>query len=218
MAVVTTPCPTLFHKPTQAFPNRLALDDPVSLACFAPIGGNSAKVKCTRTPCRLVAAWWPLEGNHHRFLRMHGEAEASKSLRQDLHHPAGVRFQHAADEEIIGKTRQKALALHPGLYVLDKPCVQHLMQIGSKDGALPHCYGTLPPSALRTGRQLVAAPSSLVMACLQALATCAIPLGDAVYGMLDIVLSPAALHLRQSHLLVLSFSVFASRVGWGGGR
>jgi len=41
MAVVTTPCPALFHTPTQALPDRLALDDPVSLACFAPIVGES---------------------------------------------------------------------------------------------------------------------------------------------------------------------------------
>jgi hypothetical protein len=39
MAVVTTPCPALLHKPTQAFPDCLALDDPVSPACFGPIVG-----------------------------------------------------------------------------------------------------------------------------------------------------------------------------------
>jgi hypothetical protein len=59
---------------------------------------------------------------------MNGEAEASKPLRQDFHHPAGVGFQRAADDEIIGKTRQKALALHPGLDVFDKPFVQDMRQ------------------------------------------------------------------------------------------
>src|SRR5215471_11617892 len=128
MAVVSTPCPALFHKPTEAFPDRFALDDPVFLACFAPIVGKSEKVECPRTPCRLVTAWRPLEGKQHRFLRMNGEAEASKPLRQDLHHPAGVGFQRAADDEIIGKTCQKAPALHPGLHVFDKPFVQDMMQ------------------------------------------------------------------------------------------
>src|SRR5262244_499708 len=128
MAVVSTPCPALFHKPTEAFPDRFALDDPVSLACFAPIVGKSEKVECPRTPCRWVTAWRPLEGKQHRFLRMHGEAEASKPLRQDLHHPAGVGFQRTADDEIIGKTCQKAPALHPGLHVFDKPFVQDMMQ------------------------------------------------------------------------------------------
>ena len=39
MAVLTTPCPDRFPKPTQSFPYRLALDDPVSPACFGPLGG-----------------------------------------------------------------------------------------------------------------------------------------------------------------------------------
>src|SRR5215510_1973711 len=117
VAVCPTPCPTRFHKPAQAFPDRLALDDPISLAYFAPIVGKSEKVECPRAPCRLIAAWRPLEGNQRRFLRMNGEAEARKPLRQDLHHPAGVGFQRAADDEIIGKPRQKAPALHPRLDV-----------------------------------------------------------------------------------------------------
>jgi hypothetical protein len=40
MAVCPTPCPARFHTPPQAFPDRLALDAPVPLACFGPIGGN----------------------------------------------------------------------------------------------------------------------------------------------------------------------------------
>ena len=60
MAVLTTPCPALLHKPTQAFPDRLALDDPVLLACFAPRVGKSEQVKCTRAPlpigCGLAAS------------------------------------------------------------------------------------------------------------------------------------------------------------------
>jgi hypothetical protein len=35
-AVLSPPWPALLHKPTQAFPARLALEDPVPLACFAP--------------------------------------------------------------------------------------------------------------------------------------------------------------------------------------
>src|SRR5215471_9899223 len=37
MAVLPTPCPDCSHKPAQPFPNRLALDDPVSTACLGPI-------------------------------------------------------------------------------------------------------------------------------------------------------------------------------------
>jgi len=128
MAVFTTPCPALFHKPTQAFPNRLALDDPVSLACFAPIVGKSEEIKCTRTPCRWVAAWRSLERNQRRLLRMNGEAETDEAFRQHVHNPAGIGFALTADDEIIGKARQKTVALHPGVDVLDKPFVQDMMQ------------------------------------------------------------------------------------------
>jgi hypothetical protein len=39
MAILTTPYPYPFHKPTQSFPDCLALDDPVPTACFGPIVG-----------------------------------------------------------------------------------------------------------------------------------------------------------------------------------
>jgi hypothetical protein len=76
---------------------------------------------------------------------MHGEAEASKPLRQDRHHPAGVGLQRAADDEILGKTRQQALALHPGLDVCDKPSVQDMMQeyIGEHGQNDPALWRTL---------------------------------------------------------------------------
>ena len=128
MAVFTTPCPALFHKPTQAFPNRLALDDPVSLACFAPIVGKSEEIKCTRTPCRWVAAWRSLERNQRRLLRMNGEAETDEAFRQHVHKPVGIGFALTADDAIIGTARQTTVALHPGVDGLDNPCVQDMRQ------------------------------------------------------------------------------------------
>src|SRR5262249_31706367 len=128
MAVVTTPCPDRSHKPAQPFPDRLALDDPVSTACLGPIVGKAEQVEAPRAPCRWLLARWPLERNERRLFGMNGQAEASKPLRQDVHHPAGVGFPCAADDEIIRKTREKALALHPGLHVFDKPFVQDSMQ------------------------------------------------------------------------------------------
>ena len=128
MAVLTTPCPALFHKPTQAFPDRLALEDPGPLACFGPIVGKAEKVKCTRAPCRSVSAWRPLERNQRRFLGMHGEAETGKAFRQDVPNPAGIGFALAANDKIIGKATQKTVALHPGEDVLDTPFVQDMMQ------------------------------------------------------------------------------------------
>ena len=114
MAVLTTPCPALLHKPPQAFPDRLALDDPVSLACCAPRGGTSEKVTCPRDPCRVVAAWRPLERNPRRFLRIHGEAETGEAFRQAFHNPAGSGCALTADDTIIGKATQNTSARHPG--------------------------------------------------------------------------------------------------------
>ena len=74
-------------------------------------------------PCRLVAAWRPLERNQRRFLRMNGEAETGETFRQDFHNPAGIGFALTADDKIIGKATQKTSALHPGVDVLDKPFV-----------------------------------------------------------------------------------------------
>src|SRR5262245_34243353 len=128
MAVFTTPRPYPFHEPTQAFPDRLPLDDPVSTACLGPIVGKSEKVEGRRAPRRLVATWWPLERSQHRLFGMHGQAETGKPPREDFHHPAGVGFQLEADDKIIGKTRYKAPALHPGVHVFDKPCVQDPLQ------------------------------------------------------------------------------------------
>jgi hypothetical protein len=128
MAVVTTPCPNRLHKPAQSFPDRFALEDPVSTACFGPIVGKSKKVEVTRPPCRCLSTWRPLERNQRRLFGMNGQPETVEPLRQDGHHPARVGFQLAADDEIIGKARHKAPALHPGLHVFDKPFVQDLMQ------------------------------------------------------------------------------------------
>jgi hypothetical protein len=128
MAVLTTPCPALFHTPPQAFPDRLALDDPVSLGCFAPRVGKSENVTCPRAPCRWVAAWRPLERHQRRFLRMHGEAETGEAFRQDFHHPAGSGCARTADDTIIGTATQPTSARHPGGDVLDNPCVQDMRQ------------------------------------------------------------------------------------------
>src|SRR3989442_8019125 len=65
MAVVTTPCPDRSHKPAQPFPDRLALDDPVSTACLGPIVGKAEKVEAPRAPCRWLLARWPLERNKY---------------------------------------------------------------------------------------------------------------------------------------------------------
>jgi hypothetical protein len=141
------PCPRCLHKPTQAFPDGLALDDPLALACCAPIGGKSEQVTCPRAPCRLIAAGWLLAGKHHRFLRVHGEAETGDAVRPHRHHPAGIGFQRAAQADIIGKTRQTTAARPPGLDGFDTPCGQAMRQAymgahGRNDAALGRpCVG-----------------------------------------------------------------------------
>src|SRR5713101_2869664 len=128
MAVLPTPCPDGSHKPAQAFPDRLALDDPVSTACLGPIVGQSQQVACPRAPCRGVSARRLLERTHCRLCGMNGQTEAIAPLRHDGHHPARVGFQLAADDTIIGTTRHTAPALPPGLDILDTPRIQDMMQ------------------------------------------------------------------------------------------
>ena len=50
MAVVTTPCPDRLHTPAQPFPDRLALDGPVSPACLGPIVGQAEQVEAPLPP------------------------------------------------------------------------------------------------------------------------------------------------------------------------
>ncbi len=112
MAVLTTPCPYLFHTPAQSFSDRLALDDPVSTACFGPIVGKSQQVEAPLAPGRLVSTGRPLALNQHRLCGMHGQTEAIEPLRQDRHNPAGVCFQLASDDESssAGESHPRALS------------------------------------------------------------------------------------------------------------
>src|SRR5438128_12499009 len=52
LAVVTTPCPERSHQPAQPFPDRLALDDPVSIACRGPIAPNADQLAPPHPPSR----------------------------------------------------------------------------------------------------------------------------------------------------------------------
>ena len=128
MAVLPTPWPDCSHTPAQTFPDRLALDDPVSTACLGPRVGKSQQVEWPHAPCRGVSARWLLERHHCRLCGMNGQTKAIEPLRQDGHQPACVGFQLAADDPIIGPTRPKAPALHPGSDILDKPRIQDMMQ------------------------------------------------------------------------------------------
>src|SRR5207245_10720421 len=116
MAVVTAPCPYLFHKPAQTFPDRLTLDDPVSTACLGPVVGKSQKVECTLAVRRLLSTWRLFALDQHRLFGMNGQTETTEPFRQDRHDPVGVCFLLEADDEIIGKTRQEAPTFHPRPY------------------------------------------------------------------------------------------------------
>src|SRR2546422_4730934 len=72
MAILTTPCPYPFHKPAQAFPDRLPLDDPVSTACLGPIVGKSQKVECTLAVRRSLSTWRLFALDQHRLFGMNG--------------------------------------------------------------------------------------------------------------------------------------------------
>src|SRR5215471_2758640 len=159
MAVLTTPCPALFPKPPQAFPDRLALANPVPLACFGPLGGQAEHVTWTRAPCRSLSAGRPLARHQRRLLRRHGAAATGEAFRPDGQHPAGLGFALTADATIIGTASQKTVALPPGADVLATPFVQDMMQeyLGAQ-GRLP------PPGGVPLSGGL-SAPASRTPAC-----------------------------------------------------
>src|SRR5206468_5141751 len=68
------------------------------------------------------------ECDQPRLLWVNGQPEAGNPLRQYGHEPAGIVFQLAADDKVIGKANQKAAAFHPGLHVAHEPLIQHVMQ------------------------------------------------------------------------------------------
>src|SRR5215510_11730438 len=68
------------------------------------------------------------ERNQPRLLRVNGQPKARKALGQYHHDPARVLFPLAPNDKVIGEPQQEAAALHPGLYVADKPFIQHGVQ------------------------------------------------------------------------------------------
>src|SRR5207248_1829704 len=60
--------------------------------------------------------------------RMDGQAVAGKPLGQHRHDLASVRFQFAADDQIIRKADQAASSLQAWLDLLLKPCIEDLME------------------------------------------------------------------------------------------
>ena len=77
-----------------------------------------------RSPGRPLGGLRLPERNQRRLRRMDGQAEAGKPLGQHRHDLAGVRFQFAADDKVIGKADQEASSLQAWLYLLLKPFIQ----------------------------------------------------------------------------------------------
>ena len=90
--------------------------------------GQSEKVECTVPISRSHASIRFSERDHHRLLRMDGQTEAGKPLREHRHHPSGVRFPLAANDKIIRKTREKTSALQARLDHVLKPLIQDMME------------------------------------------------------------------------------------------
>lgn len=90
--------------------------------------GKSEKVECT-VPIRLTLSFSRLpELGQPRLLWMNGQAETTKSLRQDFHDPAGIFLNLKTHDKIISKTDQKASTLHPGPDLFYKPFIQYMMK------------------------------------------------------------------------------------------
>jgi hypothetical protein len=66
--------------------------------------------------------------------------------------PFRILLRPEGADPVIGIAAQQCLAATVDLHHRVEPPIQGVVQIGSKDGALFHYWGTSPPSALRTGR------------------------------------------------------------------
>src|SRR5262249_1114005 len=125
----------------------------------------------------------PSKEQHPGLLRRQLQSKLLHTVGECAVEVLGVALVLKRDDEIVHKARQIGFALQVFLGSLLKPEVEHVVQIGSKDGALLHYWSTSPPSALRTGR---ATPrcTRLASNCLSrsSLLICAIHLDDAAYG------------------------------------
>lgn len=101
------------------------------------LGAFSGKTPEEHPPCRL------------------GRQTAPKDLHAYLERAVevlGISFVLKCHDTVVHKARQIGFALPVSLRSPLDPEVQDIVEIGSKDGALPHYWGTSPPSALRTGQ------------------------------------------------------------------
>src|SRR5262245_50447801 len=58
----------------------------------------------------------------------------AETLRQDLQHPPRIRLVGETDDEVIRVTDQEGPATQARLYLLLKPLVQHVVQVGCPAG------------------------------------------------------------------------------------
>ena len=139
-------------RPSQARPPCLARHPPVTLAGSRPIARAAQKVTGGRTFATLLRLWRTPKGQHAGLVRMQGQSEASHPFVEYRHHTTRIVLTFKPDAEIVTVPNQGRFPLEPWFHLGFTPQIECVMQIGSKDGALPHYWGTSPPSALRTGQ------------------------------------------------------------------
>jgi hypothetical protein len=130
---------------------------PVALPGPSPVVGKPPQVKGPRPPPGVAA---PARGagggacasHHPGLVRGQGQAVFPHALRQYRQQASGILCGGTDNGASIREAIEARLPAQSWLHLVRKPAVEHRVEIGSKDGALLHCWSTSPPSALRTGR------------------------------------------------------------------
>ena len=93
-----------------------------------PVVGQSAKVERAVPTLACVLSARRLELHQAGLLRVNGELEARKALRQDRQNPARVVLPLTANDEGLGLAEQKTAPPHPWLDLPLQPFIPHVIQ------------------------------------------------------------------------------------------
>src|SRR6266540_7017836 len=141
MTMVATPLPQQLLGAAETLLGCPACDHPKSPTRVRPVMGQSEKIAWAVPLGRRLAGRRFLERNHRRLRWRNAQTTTREPLWQYVHHPAGVRFPFAPDNQVVHEANQQASSLHPRPYFLLEPCIQHMMeaymaQYGGHDAAL----------------------------------------------------------------------------------
>src|SRR5262249_18555998 len=87
------------------------------------------------------------EGHQTRLLRMEGQTVFGETLGDHFHHAPRVRLVSETNHEIVREPDQERVAPQAGLYLVEEPFVQHIVQVDVRQHGGNHA--TLGAAILR---------------------------------------------------------------------